>query len=175
MFSIVLLCLLFTPCLAKEKTDPFSKITVKSKKALFKKVKDEKSKFHLQYKGDVLVTFADSTTIKSDKLELFVQSSSDSNVEKIIFKDNVHVNRNNQEVWADNAEIIVPKKICELSGHVKIKQTKQKEKDIPLCTECERARIVWGKDEVELVGDDNKPVSTTIEFCSLGHILKKGK
>jgi len=151
--------------------DPFSKITVKSKNAIFQKDEVDKSTIRLQYKDNVQVTFADSTTVSSDKLEIFVATEkskkfehSSADVKRVVFKNNVRMNRQNQKVQADEVEVIVSDERCELRGHVKIEQVKVTDKDIPLTTECDRAQIAWNSQEIQLIGSERKPVSTVIEL-----------
>lgn len=161
-------------------TDPFSKITVKSQNAVFQKDKNDESLVHLQYNDDVQVTFADESTVSSDHLEIFVRTGSlkkdektGPDVEKVVFKDNVCMDRKNQKVRADIVEVFTADKRCELHGHVKIEQIKQAERDVPLVTKCERAELRWDSEEIELIGTDRRPVSTVIELGGKFGLLQK--
>lgn len=169
MILLVVFLLVPVACLA---VDPFSKITVKSCSATFQKKKDATGIFCLKYKKNVHVTFADDTTISSDFLDVFVKNKkmkkldekAKPELDRVVFKDNVKVNRKNQKVQADKVEVFVEKKLCKLEGNVKVEQFKQDKKDIPIVAECEKAYIHWEDDEITLEGDDENPVSTTIEL-----------
>ena len=71
---VALFVFLFFPCFGYTHIDPFSKITVTSKRATFQKDKKDSSLFYLQYNGDVFVTFADKTTVSVQALEVFVEA-----------------------------------------------------------------------------------------------------
>lgn len=147
-------------------TNPFSKITVKSQKAIFQKeLADAKDVARLEYSDDVHVTFADKTTVSSDFLEVFVATRPGTEVQRVVFKKNVRMKRLNQKVQADEIEVVVSKKMCELRGNVKVEQVKKKESDVPLKTKCGHATLRWDCEEVELIGSQAQPVSTTIELA----------
>lgn len=173
MFYLVFLFFVITPCFAEEKKDPFSKITITSQSAFFGKAGP--SLFNVQYKKDVLVTLADSSTIKSDLLEASFRGK--EALEKIVFKNNVFVTREHRKISADYVELIIEEKMCKLKGHVKIEQ-KKTDKDVPLITECEEALVKWESDELTLVGSESSPVNTTIELGGklrlFGKKTKKG-
>lgn len=160
--AMLVLCFLGNNAWGAEKLDPFSKITVKSERACFKKMPQDNSSFSLQYKDNVHVCFADSTTVSADQLEVIVQDK--TAVERVIFKNNVVVRREHRNVYADNVEIRVHEKLCTLSGHVRVEQLKNGQGELPMCTMCEKARVHWGSDKIELVGCDETPVCTTIEL-----------
>jgi len=166
-FSFMLVML---PALASAPSkDPFSKITVKSQRALLSKNKKDSSRFCLQYKTKVFVTLADSTTVSSDLLDVFVNTKKTkegtaSGVERIVFKDRVKMDRENRHIKADTVEILAQEKLCMLKGNVIIEQKNDGKKSIPVVTKCERAQFSWEKDEVELVGSETKPVRTKIEL-----------
>lgn len=164
----VLFCLVFSFGFGAENIDPFSKITVTSQNAIFEREKKGSSLFRLMYSENVNVVFADSSTVSSDTLEIFMNSekekdSTSSQLKKVIFKKNVVLTRKNHNIYADNIELAIEKKICKLSGNVKIRQIKQREKDIPFMTECEEALLKWEDEQVTLVGNKQQPVCTTIE------------
>lgn len=171
-------------CLA---VDPFSKITVTSGQAVFKKQKEKKKLaggtcFSLQYDTNVCVTFADETKITADHLQILVRVSDkktkeekkekkekSEEVERVLFTDNVCMKQNNRSVIADKVTLLVSEKTCLLRGNVTIEQTKENEKDIPMKTVCQQAKLNWDSDEVALEGSAKKPVSTTI---ALGGALR---
>jgi len=172
LFFIFLLNI--TSCFAKESIDPFSKIIVKSDSALFSKDKKDSSLFNLKYKGNVRVSFADSTKITSENLKIFVRTKNSKNdIEKIVLEKDVKLNRENRKVQADKVELLVPLSLCKVNGNVKIEQMQNGEKDIPVSTECESAQFRWDKEEIELTGNEEKPVSTTIELGGKLKIFKK--
>ena len=169
LFSLLLLPALASVQLEALSKDPFSKITVKSQRALLSKSKNDSSRFCLQYKTNVSVTLADSTTVSSDILDVFVNTKKDkeegtSDVEKIVFKDRVKMNRENRHIKADMVEIFAQEKRCMLKGNVVVEQKNDGKKSVPVVTRCEQAQFFWGKDEVELVGSETKPVCTKIEL-----------
>lgn len=174
IYSVIFFICGGLPVFAKglDGVDPLSKIKVQSQRAFFCRNKENKERFCLQYKGNVFVELADSTTIKADFLEIFVQGkglknlqgTSDTGIEKIIFKHNVFVDRKNRKVRADFAELIVPKKLCKLDGNVLIEQVKEDGDDIHLKTECDTARICLETDKIDLCGTQSSPVDTTIKL-----------
>ena len=85
------------------------------------------------------------------------------------------MNRNNQKVQADIIEVFVGEKRCDFRGNVKVEQLKAKENDVPIVTECEHARLKWESEEVELVGSEKNPVSTTIKLGGKLRVLRKKK
>lgn len=168
-FLYIFFIFFFSP-LSPSTNDPFKKITVTSQNATFQKDKKNKSTIYLQYSDKVHVKFADSSTVSSDKLEIFVEKG---DAKKIVFKNNVRMNRNNQKVRADLVEVLVGEKRCDLRGNVRVEQVKKKENDVPIVTECAHARLKWEDEEVELVGSDKSPVSTTIQLGGRLRVLQK--
>jgi OstA-like protein. len=164
---ILLFLLLFvSTCSADIKPDPFSKITITSRSAFLHKT-DPKGLFCLHYRNNVFVTLADATTIHADSLKVFVhaqQSGKNTEIEKVVFEQGVRIKRENRDVTADKVEILIPKKVCMLVGHVHIQQVKQGEKDVPAVTVCEHAQFSWDTEEFELYGSDTKPIETIIEL-----------
>jgi len=158
--------------MASISVDPLSKVIVKSQSATIQKDRLDTSMICLQYRDDVHVTFADSSTVSADSLEIFVKKNE---AKKIVFKSNVCMNRNNQKVRADVVKLFVEEKRCELRGHVLVEQMKEQENDVPLKTKCEHARLKWDSEEIELVGSEIHPVSTTIEFGGTLRVLRKNK
>jgi lipopolysaccharide export system protein LptA len=141
----------------------FSKITVTSQTALFKKDKKNSSIVHLKYSKNVHVTLDDGSTVDTDNLDVFVNTKTNG-IEKIIFSDKVFVRRGNKKLWADRAELLVVEKLCKLNGHVRVEQLRDEKNDIPVTTECEQAIISWESDEIELSGSAMEPVSTIIKL-----------
>ena len=153
---------MISSCLLAE-SDPFSKIKVASKRAVFKRDKNKKKVACMRYLNDVKVEFADGTIIKADFLELFLKTDK-KNVERVLFKKGVCMNRVNQTIHADEIEVEVDAKTCDLRGNVEFNQVKNKDGDIPLTTKCEHAKLRWDCDEIELVGSDVHPVCTKIDL-----------
>ena len=89
---------------------------------MFQKERSDKKNIRLRYKDAVRVTFADQTTVSSDLLDVFVEAGKEA--KRVVFTGRVAMNRQNQKVFADEAEIFVPEKRCELRGHVKVEQVK---------------------------------------------------
>ena len=92
----------------------------------------------------------------------------------------------NKTIEANVALIDLEKKICYLSGNVKIEQKKLKpvggtkdklnsSKDLPLTTFCNRACLNLETEKITLLGNKKKPVNTTIEIEKKSMQLKKKK
>ncbi len=175
------------------KPDPLSKIVITSNKAICQKKKDKKNSYLFTYLENVLVTFADKSTIKSDELELQLDTTQakkklDSNItntdhpktnlsqfKKITFKNNVFIKRVNRTIQADRAELFLQQKKCQLFDNIKIEQTKINPKDLPMQTLCSQAMIDMQTEQITFLGDNQKPVSTTITLEDHPGLLKKVK
>ncbi len=182
--------------------DPISKITITSNKATCQKDKNEPNTFVFNYLDNVLVTFADESKIKAETLEILldtttIKSQLDSNTgnttsstitpttsptqndlsqfKKITFKNNVHISRINRTVDADRAELYLSEKVCKLFGNIKIKQLKENPKDLPIITQCQKAILDIQTEQITFLGDNQHPVSTTIELAGHPGLLKKVK
>jgi lipopolysaccharide assembly outer membrane protein LptD (OstA) len=157
---------------AHGRPEPFSKIVITSDAATFSKEKHNKTQFYLQYKNNVSVTFADGTIITAQLLDAFLDKSlikekktnQHEGIKKIIFKKNVFIKREKQSIRADEAEIIVPEKLCKLRGNIKIEDLGDKDKKIPFHTSCDRAQFAWDSEEIKLFGNADEPVSTIIKL-----------
>ena len=183
-------------------TDPLSKITITSNKAICQKDKKIAKTLIFTYLENVLVTFSDNSKIKSDELEIEldttkINDSLDnkttnssftetlplnnpnqknlSQFKKITFKKNIEVTSTNKIIQADQAELFLSEKKCNLSGNVKIKQIKQNPKDLPILTECNSAMLDMESEQVTFLGDTKRPVSTKIELSGHPGFLKKPK
>ncbi|MCK4265243.1 LPS export ABC transporter periplasmic protein LptC [Candidatus Babeliales bacterium] len=153
-----------------------SKITICSKSAICSQNK-EKKELKINYKDNVVVTLADNTTIKSNVLEILLESSSlstikpdlnsaadSSQIKKVAFNGSVAVQQQNRKLFADSANIYPQQKQCKLSGNVKIQQTKKLDTDIPLTTRANVATLDLNTNELVLLGNQNTPVSTVINI-----------
>jgi lipopolysaccharide export system protein LptA len=162
--------------LAEDKADPFSKITIKSSCATFKKAANNKDLYCLQYKDNVLVKFADDSTISAAVMSIFFKKDKTKEIQKIVLKKNVVLKRPDQEAIADLAEIFVSDKLCKLKGNISITQKGNGKKVVPLKTTCSSARFKWGERELLLLGSRSKPVDTVIELAdALKHRVFKRK
>ena len=94
---------------------------------------------------------------------------------KIIFKKNVCVQNTNRSVRSDLAEIFLQEKKCKLSGNVKIEQTKNNPKDLPILTQCDEALLDMQNEEITFLGTSTEPVNTVITIAGRPGILKKVK
>ena len=154
--------LLFT-CQLQAAVNPLSKIDITSKNAVFSRDDQEITK--ILYKGGVTVKLADNSTIKSKTLEILIDKPTEEqqvNFKKIVFEGSVRLKQNNRNAQADQIKLLPVKKQCKLVGNVKIEQTKDKDDDIPLITKSNAAIIDLNTSTVSLLGDQGKPVQTTI-------------
>ena len=87
-----------------------------------------------------------------------------SNVKKITFKNSVCISNKNRIASANSAIINLLENTCLLDGNVKIKQTKNKQNDVPLDVESSQALINLKTSEIILQGSQQTPVSTVIEL-----------
>jgi lipopolysaccharide assembly outer membrane protein LptD (OstA) len=163
--------------------DPFSKIVITSNKAVCQKDDTQKKLATFTYQDNVAVTFADQSSIHSDKLEIQIdttktttqQKNKTEQFKKITFRNNVIAKRENRTIKANVAELYLQKKICKLIGNVQIKQIKEKEKDIPILTLCTQATLNLGTEHISFEGTVETPVSTTIELAGYPSLIKKPK
>lgn len=185
---------------ACSKIDPLSKIIITSKSAVCKKDKTQKNRFNFTYHENVLLTFADNSTIQSDDLEIEIDTSKNQNktdlsstttsqnqklkpktqddlskFKKITFNKNLIVKSANRLITADKAELYLAQKICKLSGNIKIEQKKASEKDLPIATECNHAILNLQNDQITFLGREQKPVCTTIILEGHPGLIKKAK
>ena len=176
--------------------DPLSKIVITSNRAVCQKEKDQTKTFTFTYLDNVDVTFADQSNIKCNELEIEIDSTSiqkgldpkqttteqintkkdvPSRFRKITFKNNVLITRENRTIQANNAELFPEQKICKLFGNVKIKQNKKYAKDLPMETQCEQATLNMQTEQLTFLGNEQKPVNTTIQLGNHPGLLKKVK
>lgn len=195
---IILLCLQIQTTFSK--IDPLSKIIITSNSATCKKDKTQKNRFNFTYHENVLLTFADNSTIQSDDLEIEIDTSKNQNktdlsstatsqnqklkhkrqedlskFKKITFNKNLIVKSANRLITADKAELYLAQKTCKLSGNIKIEQKKASEKDLPITTECNYAMLNLQNDQITFLGQEQKPVCTTIILEGHTGLIKKAK
>ncbi|MBD3231195.1 hypothetical protein GF322_00880 [Candidatus Dependentiae bacterium] len=185
-------------------TNPFSKITIVSKKAICRGDKKQPKRFIFTYIDDVNVTFADGSKIKSEELEIElditnvrndfdkknqnIKSDDEKNeknkqkmhedfshLKRVVFRKNVFIQSTNRIVRSDMAELFFREKKCKLLGNVKIEQVKNNPKDIPILTQCEQAVFNMDKDEIIFLGTQNQPVNTVIKIAGRPGLFKKIK
>jgi lipopolysaccharide export system protein LptA len=179
------------------KINPLSKIVITSKNAVCKKDNEQKNRFTFTYRDNVLLTFADSSTIQSDELEIEIDTSKNlsktdfsatttvknskktqddlSKFKKITFNKNLIVKSTNRLITADKAELYLAQKKCNLSGNIKIEQKKESAKDLPITTECDYAMLNLQTDRLTFLGQEQKPVCTTIILDGQPGLIKKSK
>ncbi|MBM3886802.1 hypothetical protein FJ364_02620, partial [Candidatus Dependentiae bacterium] len=162
------------------KTNPLSKISVKSARAFTTPLKRDPG-FHLvRYEQDVEVDLADKTKLTGEILEVVVSrkaaaasdakkdkqklASSTQQVKSVVLKGNVKITRANHIVKADKAELLVDKKQCIAQGNVHIAQTRKSTADMPVMIDSEKAVLDLSTEQLLLVGTDKAPVSTTFEL-----------
>ena len=163
--------------------DPFSKIVITSNKAVCTKDNGNQHLVTFTYQENVVVTLADQSSIISDELEVEIDTTKTSTQQKnkieqfkkITFKRNVFAKRENRTLKADTAELYLNEKICKLVGNVKIKQIKEKEKDVPIETLCNHAILNFENEHISFEGSKKAPVSTTIELAGYPSLMKKPK
>ncbi|MCK4650610.1 hypothetical protein KAT08_00385 [Candidatus Babeliales bacterium] len=186
-------------------TDAFSKIVITSNKAICQKDKSRENIFTFSYLENVFVKFANKSTIQSDELEIELDTTQIkeklaykqtninqakqakkvitqkttpkdlSQFKKITFKNNVVAKQKNRIVHAEKAELFLSEKICKLLGNVKINQTKEKPKDLPVYTECNQVILNLATEQVTFLGSSKNPVSTTIKLEGHPSFTKKPK
>jgi lipopolysaccharide export system protein LptA len=162
---------------------PLSKIIITSDKAVCQKDDTKKNITTFTYQENVIVTFADKSSIHSDELELQIDTSKTTTFEqnkteqfkKITFKHNVCAKRENRILKADIAELYLKEKMCKLIGKVHIKQMKEKIKDIPIDTFCNHATLNLETEYISFEGTKKTPVCTTIELSEYPSLMKKPK
>ena len=191
-FILILIVLFFSKSFCA--TNPLEKITITSNRATCQKDIPTKNMIQFDYIENVLVTFADDSIIKSDNLEILIDTQKakeklDTNLtntneqkenklsqfKKITFKDNVYIKRENRTINTDKAELYLDEKLCKLFGNIKIVQNKEKPKDLPIVTECNQAILNMQTEQITFLGDSRKPVSTTIELAGHPGLMKKVK
>lgn len=156
--------------------DPLSKITITSERAICSKSIKHPGYFVFLYKNNVCATLADQSMVTADTLKVVFNakgmgsnqkidinhSQAPSPFKQIIFKNNVCITNAQRKATARTATVHLAKKQCVLEGDVKIFQTKQQPKDIPVVIASSKASLSLDTGQLELFGDKQKPVHTTI-------------
>lgn len=181
------------PVVKPTKTDPLSKITVTSKKAVGRKDKECKSAFNFSYLGDVKTTLADGSFITADQLDITidkegiatqevvssltkeVRHDTASQIKKIAFVNHVSIKHEKKTILADRVELDTQKRCCMLIGNVTVSQDKAKEQDIPINLTSDKAILSLDSGSVTFIGSPTKPVSTTINVTDVKMFEKKDK
>ncbi len=171
-------------------SNPLSKIQISSHKAVCQRSNDNPNVFMFSYQKSVKVQLADKTTIRARTLDIVLnenplQSSTTTNTldlptltatsdkykkdsfsqfQKITFNHNVRIKKGYRTVRADTVEIFPHKNICELRGNVIIRQRKKHKKHIPFVTRGDKAVLNLKTQQITLVGDEAKPISTIIRL-----------
>ncbi|HBS48277.1 TPA: hypothetical protein DEO28_04295 [Candidatus Dependentiae bacterium] len=197
--------------IAEDSSNPFSKITITSNKAVCEKDKNNAENYLITYKDDVLVKLADESNLRAGSLAITLKSSpvdekvgknlkaknsKIKKVEKVIDKngkqdkkndnmmgmfkkieilENIHIQQKNRFLTAGKIEVFPDRKICELSGDVKIEQKKENPKDVPITAECSNATLDMNTEEICLFGTPQKPVTTVIIIEGYPSLMKKKK
>lgn len=159
--------------------DPLSKVKIKANRAVGEaRVSD----FLLHYTGNVEVTLADETVIKSGSLKIFLEKNifehtdkttdqrrteRSETVKQLVLEDTIVVVSKNRTVCADRAELDPIKRSGKLFGNVKVEQTKQGPKDIPIVTQSNELFLDLSKETIAFVGTPEFPVTTVIEIGDL--------
>ena len=183
-FFIIIQILLFFYIKPNKQVDPFSEIKITSKRAVCQKDKNNKALFDFTYIDDVLVIFADKSSARSEKLSIKINTNKVNqskiksntvnnespnnlgNIKKITLSKNIFLKSENRNIKSDKAKIYPETKICKLSGNIRIEQTKQNKKDIPIITECQNAILDLVTKQISFLGNKNNPVSTIIKLES---------
>ncbi len=173
-----------TTCFANIKA--LSHITVTSNKATCTPLKTEKNIekniYVFRYLDNVRVTFADKSHVTSDALEIMYDSKNSqkhdpknnlsgnkshndlSQFKKITFTGNVFVQKKENSVNADQAELFLKENICKFTGNVKVIKTKDNKNDVPIEMHSQEATLNFKTDHVLLTGNSYKPVCTKINL-----------
>ena len=158
----------------------FSKIIITSDQATCSKDHKNSGCFVFQYKKNVMVTFADKSTVSADFLEVVFDSKMKKNTthaskkkqhhntaelnnfKQITFKNNVRIKNAQRSAQADQALLHLQDQRCVLEGNVKIVQTKEKEDDVPVEIKSQKAELNMTTGEVNFLGTSLDPVHTTV-------------
>ena len=172
--------------------DLFSKVIITSKRATCKKNSALPQTLAFNYLDNVIVTFADQSTVKADTLEIIFDDITQQkkksqklpaphgaknfkdHFKKVEFRNNVRINRAQHSIAADKGLFNVADNTCRLEGNVIIKQAKTKDSDIPVTVQSNRATLNLATMETVLEGSDAQPVHTCFMFeeSSLTHYKK---
>lgn len=175
--------MMLAPKASAASVDPLSKIIITSSSAVCTKapqntIGTQNPDYVFQYQGNVIVTFADASTVSADTLDIVFNgkqlsqtkkqkhgptgSASLQNFRQITFKGNVHVKSKQRTIHADKAYFYLSDQKCIFDGHVKIVQNKEKPTDVPVSIQSQKAELNVKTGQVNLLGSVQEPVSTTI-------------
>jgi lipopolysaccharide export system protein LptA len=152
------------------KFDKISNVEIKSKKVIFEKDPDSNKRI-LKYIGDVDVKMSDSSTARSDSMQVLIDdldftdtesTNSKTNIKEILFSGGVFFNRQTQSVWADEIKIFVNEKNCTACGNVKI--LKNKPSGGKMTSNGSKARLNLDTEEIEFSSDGDERVLTTFDI-----------
>ncbi len=157
----------------RQAVDPLSKIVVTSTDAICTKNPGKSGLYTFQYRHNVHITFADQSTIAADFLEIVldtkktgahknIQTPDINNFKQITLTGNVRLVSTHRKASADTARVFLTDQRVVLDGNVKIWQSKQKARDIPVVIESSKAELSLLSGQAHLLGDALTPVSTTI-------------
>lgn len=203
LVGILITGLCITIAHAQQSVNPLSKITITSTRATCQKDKVNPQFFNFNYHGNVVVTFADQSTMTADQLEIIFEGKDlgkkflahDNNksaqpsttqsqqkpldqFKKVTASGHVTLTSQNRKAQAQKAEIILAQKLCTLTGNVTIRQKKTKPKEFPLTIESDQATLNLQTDELLFTGSESKPVNTVIsleDYEPLNKNTKKSK
>lgn len=190
LFLIILLSswLQFSVASPVDSKNPLSKIVITSAKATCQKDTTNPHHYIFNYQEDVVVTFADQSTITAKNLEIVFdgknlkksgtkKTSAPEKVmtdqpkdafldkfKKIIFSGKVMYTSQNRNLQADKAELKMNEHLCTLSGNVTISQKKTKAKEVPVTIASNEATLNLQTQELTLAGSPEKPVNTVISL-----------
>lgn len=197
---ILILTLPWLPAAPQANSNPLSKIVITSKRATCQKDPANPQFFIFNYQENVIVTFADKSTVTAHSLEVVFEGkdlgknltgqhkkaapspqpalaptkqNSMDKFKKIIFSGNVIFNNQNRTATAQKAELCLAEHLCTLSGNVTIKQKKTAPKEIPIDIESDQATLNLQTDELTFSGSMSKPVNTTISLEDYEPLQKK--
>lgn len=170
--------------------NPLAKIIITSNRATCQKDCIIPQQFNFNYQENVLVTFADKSTITANNLEIVFEGKdlgpameaagrTKSNFldkfKKIVFSGNVIFTSQNRIAMAKKAELQLAEHMCTLTGNVIIKQKKTTEKEVPIAIESDEAKLNLLTHELLLSGSMEKPVSTVISLEDYAPLKKVTK
>lgn len=181
--------------------NPLSKIVITSNRATCQKDKIIHHQYIFNYQENVLVTFADKSTITANNLEIIFEGNDlgekkttladspkinpDPNkppksnfldkFKKITLSGNVNFSGQNRTATSDKAELQLATNVCTLIGNVIITQRKTTSKEVPITIESSEAKINLKTQELLLSGVENKPVNTIISLEDYEPLKKMSK
>lgn len=194
------IALLWTAAMPQASINPLSKIVITSNRATCQKDQADPNFFIFNYHENVVITFADKSTITADSLEVVFEGQSlgkkivpaqktrtkktqqtiakQSPMEKfkrITLSGNVTLINQNRKAQANKAELYLNEHRCMFTGNVIIQQQKTTAKEIPIKIESEQATLDLQTDEVLFTGSAINPVNTVISLEGYEPLQKKQK